>query len=158
MKNRTLLTTACSSALILIWSYAGIEKLIRFEASKHAFRNQTFPLELADALAIWVPLTEILLAVFLMIPLLRWWGYLGSIMLLSVFNTYIGLIWVGAFPRVPCNCAGLLESLDWASHFWVNWGFLGFALAGLIFTGPAFSGKREEITECKEKIKPKNQM
>ena len=57
---------------------------------------------------------------------------LGSVLLLTVFVTYVGLIWVGAFPRVPCNCAGILESLGWAEHFWMNLGLIGVAVWGLV--------------------------
>lgn len=136
MKTSLPLSILPLSILIILWSYAGLEKLIRFEDSRNAFRNQTFPPDMADALAIWVPVAELALAVILVIPALRWWGFLGSIMLLSVFNTYIGLIWVGAFPRVPCNCAGLLDSLDWSNHFWLNWVFMGLGIMGVYFNAP----------------------
>lgn len=117
--------------LILLWTYTGVDKLLRYEESRKAFHNQTFPAELAEILSWAVPTSELVLAVFLSIPLLRWWGHLGSLLLLTVFLTYIGLIWVGAFPRVPCNCAGILESLDWASHFWLNLGFIFLSVLGL---------------------------
>lgn len=127
------------SVLILVWTYTGLEKLIRFESSRNAFLNQPFPEELANALAYLVPLSEILLALLLLVPFLRWWGYLGSMMLLNVFTTYIGLIWVGAFPRVPCNCAGLLESLDWGAHFWINWALIGINAIGITSERLSFS-------------------
>lgn len=120
-----------SSLLILLWIYTGLDKLIRWEDSRKAFHNQTFPAELAEVLAYAVPMVELLIALLLLFSVTRWWGYLSSILLLSVFTTYVGLIWVGAFPRVPCNCAGLLESLGWAEHFWMNLGFIGMAVWGL---------------------------
>ena len=42
--------------LILLWIYTGLDKLIRWEDSRNAFRNQTFPEELAEVLAYAVPL------------------------------------------------------------------------------------------------------
>lgn len=136
MKTSSPLPVLPYLILIVLWSFTGLEKLIRFEDSRNAFRNQTFPPDMADALAIWVPVAELALALILVIPFLRWWGYLGSTLLLTVFNTYIGLIWVGAFPRVPCNCAGLLESLNWASHFWLNWVFIGLGILGMCLSTP----------------------
>ncbi|MFC5623285.1 MauE/DoxX family redox-associated membrane protein [Algoriphagus winogradskyi] len=120
-----------STLLILLWTYTGFDKIFRFEASRKAFLNQTFPAELAEILAYAIPITELLLALLLLFKVTRWWGYLGSILLLTVFITYVGLIWVGAFPRVPCNCAGILESLGWAEHFWMNLGLIGVATAGI---------------------------
>lgn len=120
-----------SSLLILIWIYTGLEKLFRFEQSRKAFHNQTFPAELAEILSYSVPIAELLLTLLLLFSITRWWGYLGSILLLTVFLTYVGLIWVGAFPRVPCNCAGIIESLGWGAHFVLNMVLIGVSVAGM---------------------------
>ena len=120
-----------SLPLILLWTYTGFDKLIRFEVSRKAFLNQPMPNDLEEILAFVIPGIELLIALLLLFSVTRWWGYLGSILLLTVFTTYVGLIWVGAFPRVPCNCAGILESLGWAEHFWMNLGFIGLAVSGI---------------------------
>ena len=117
--------------LVLLWTYAGLDKLLGWEASRKAFHNQTFPSELAEVLAYAVPIAELLIALLLLFSVSRWWGYLSSILLLTVFTTYVGLIWVGAFPRVPCNCAGILESLSWEAHFSLNLGFIALSILGL---------------------------
>ncbi|WP_339750774.1 MauE/DoxX family redox-associated membrane protein [Algoriphagus aquimarinus] len=120
-----------ASLLILLWIYTGMDKLIRWEASNKAFHNQTFPAELAELLVYAVPISELLIALLLLFSISRWWGYLSSILLLTIFTTYVGLIWVGAFPRVPCNCAGILNSLGWAEHFILNLLFIALAILGL---------------------------
>ncbi|WP_184497096.1 MauE/DoxX family redox-associated membrane protein [Algoriphagus iocasae] len=130
MKNH-IMDKIASTLLILLWTYTGLDKLIQFEASRKAFLNQPMPNELEEVLAYVIPVSELLLALLLLFSITRWWGYLGSILLLTVFTTYVGLIWVGAFPRVPCNCAGILESLGWAEHFVLNLGFIGVAVWGL---------------------------
>jgi uncharacterized membrane protein YphA (DoxX/SURF4 family) len=130
MKNH-IMDKIASTLLILLWTYTGLDKLIQFEASRKAFLNQPMPNELEEVLAYVIPVSELLLALLLLFSITRWWGYLGSILLLTVFTSYVGLIWVGAFPRVPCNCAGILESLGWAEHFFLNLGFIGVAVWGL---------------------------
>lgn len=120
-----------SIPLILLWTYTGLDKLIRYEDSSKAFQNQTFPPDLAEILAYAVLFVELLLGLLLVFQATRWWGYLGSILLLTVFTSYVGLIWVGAFPRVPCNCAGILESLGWTEHFVLNLGLIGLGVWGL---------------------------
>jgi hypothetical protein len=128
---KRILSPVSYSTLIFIWSYTGIEKIIRFKESRKAFLNQPMPNEIEEVLAYVVPGVELLLALLLLLSATRWWGYLGSILLLSVFTTYVGLIWVGAFPRVPCNCAGILESLGWAEHFILNMICIGLGVWGL---------------------------
>lgn len=117
--------------LILVFAYSGFDKIIHWEQSRLAFQNQTFPDDLALALAHAVPFLELFLAILIAFPKTLWWGYLGSMLLLTVFTTYVGLIWVGAFPRVPCNCAGILESLDWNSHFFINLFLICLSMFGL---------------------------
>jgi uncharacterized membrane protein YphA (DoxX/SURF4 family) len=123
-----------SSVLILVFIYTGIDKILRFSASRKAFLNQPMPTELEEILAFVIPGIELFLALLLLFSITRWWGYLGSILLLTVFTTYVGLIWVGTFPRVPCSCAGILESLGWGAHFWMNLGLIGLAVWGLVTT------------------------
>ena len=127
----TLLSHACYLILIGIWTYTGLDKILRFGESRKAFHNQTYPSELAEILSYIIPGVELLLALLLLFSTTRWWGYLGSLLLLSVFTTYVGLIWVGAFPRVPCNCAGIIDSMGWAEHFWMNLGLIGISIFGV---------------------------
>lgn len=123
-----------ASCLIFLWIYTGSDKLIRFEQSRKAFHNQTFSGELAEVLSYIVPGIELLIALLLLFSVTRWWGYLGSTLLLTVFTTYVGLIWVGAFPRVPCSCAGILESLGWGEHLVLNLVFIGVSVFGFYLT------------------------
>ena len=120
-----------SALLILLWIYTGLDKLFRFDASRKAFHNQTFPAELAEILSYAVPITELLIAGLLLFSVSRWWGFLASILLLTIFTTYVGLIWAGAFPKVPCNCAGILNSLGWAEHLVFNLIFIAIGIYGL---------------------------
>ncbi|MFL0682780.1 MAG: MauE/DoxX family redox-associated membrane protein [Algoriphagus aquaeductus] len=120
-----------ASVLVCVFGYTGLEKLLRYNDSRRAFLNQPMPNWLEEYLAFLIPGIELLIATLLLFSVTRWWGYLGSILLLTVFITYVGLIWVGAFPRVPCNCAGIIESLGWAEHFILNLGLIGISVVGL---------------------------
>ncbi|WP_288373886.1 MauE/DoxX family redox-associated membrane protein [uncultured Algoriphagus sp.] len=135
MENLSSFKLLPSYLLAFLWAYTGLDKTLRFESSRRAFHNQTFPSELAEVLSYAVPLAELLLAILLVFQITRWWGYLGSILLLTVFITYVGLIWMGAFPRVPCNCAGLIDFMGWREHFILNSALLVFAIWGLKMDG-----------------------
>ncbi|UJP65823.1 MauE/DoxX family redox-associated membrane protein [Mongoliitalea daihaiensis] len=106
--------------LVGLWTYSGFEKLIAWDRSWSAFHNQTFPSDLAAILSYVVPISELVLAMLLILGRTRWWGLMGSVLLLTVFSTYVGLVWWGAFPRVPCNCAGFIESIGWGAHLVMN--------------------------------------
>lgn len=123
-----------SFILVLVWTYTGFDKILHWESSWRAFHNQTFPPELAGILSFAVPGIELLIALLLLFSCTRWWGFLSSILLLTVFTTYVGLIWVGAFPRIPCNCAGIIESMGWSAHFYLNLVLLLFGIVGLVLT------------------------
>lgn len=120
-----------ATLLILLWIYTGLDKVIRFSESRKSFLNQPLPNEIAEVLAYVIPGTELLLALLLFFSVTRWWGYVGSALLLTVFTTYVGLIWTGAFPRVPCNCAGIFDRMGWEAHFWMDLFFIGVSLFGL---------------------------
>lgn len=118
------------SLLILFLFYPGLDKILNWKKTYQTFHNQVFPDYLADVLAFSVPCLEIGLAILLIFKKTRWWGFLGSALLLTVFTTYIGLIWVGSFPRVPCSCAGIFDSIGWQTHFYINLLFICFSIAG----------------------------
>lgn len=117
--------------LILLFTYTGLDKIIRWEENQSAFRNQPIPIEVSEYLSVLIPMIELVLVVLLLFQETRWWGYLFSSQILVIFTTYIGLIWIGAFPRVPCSCAGILERLDWSTHFYLNLFFLLLNWIGL---------------------------
>jgi len=129
-----LVVKIATSILILLWVYTGLDKLFRWKESRNAFHNQTFPAELAEVLTFTIPILELSMAGLLLFAATRWWGFLLSILLLTIFTTYVGLIWVGAFPRVPCNCAGILQSLGWSEHFILNSILIAVSISGLYLT------------------------
>lgn len=128
---RKLLIQLAVFVLVIIWTYSGLEKLLDWNRSWNAFHNQTFPSDLADILSYVVPISELVLALLLVLGNTRWWGLMGSLLLLTVFATYVGLVWWGAFPRVPCNCAGFMESMGWGAHLVMNLFLLSMAVAVL---------------------------
>jgi hypothetical protein len=123
-----------SSLLILIWAYTGLEKFIHFEESKRAFHNQVFPEYYAELLSYGVPTTELVVVILLLFRYSRWMGFLLSLITLTAFTTYIGLVWIEVFPRVPCSCAGIFERVSWSSHLIINLVLVLISCWGLMTT------------------------
>lgn len=120
-----------SLPMLILWGYTSIEKILFWQESYRAFLNQPFPYPWGIVLAYAVPGLEFLLVVLLLFPATRWWGFLGSALLLNSFTVYVGMVWIGVFPQTPCNCAGLINLLNWKGHLILNLGFLSLSVLGL---------------------------
>ncbi|MCH7411858.1 hypothetical protein MM213_00045 [Belliella sp. R4-6] len=131
------------SVLVLVWVYTGIGKLTDFNSFRGAILNQPFPNDIGEYVSILIPIIEVVLAILLINTRTRVIGLVGSIALLSAFSTYVGLVWVGSFERVPCGCAGIIEQLGWKAHFILNLSLLILAMIGiLMMTRTAMSPKQ----------------
>ncbi|AWW33176.1 hypothetical protein DN752_13175 [Echinicola strongylocentroti] len=118
---------------MLLWTFTGMEKLLGYNSYLGEIKNQVFPMAWAEWIAPAVLVAELGLALLLLAGPTRQLGLALSILLMGVFATYIGLVWMGAFPRVPCSCAGFLESMGWPAHFVFNSIFILAGLFGLLW-------------------------
>jgi hypothetical protein len=78
----------------------------------------------------FVPISEILTFVLLLIPKMVKWGFVSFLGLMFSFTGYI----VGAMifeKALPCHCGGVIEKLSWAQHLWFNLFFIGLAALAL---------------------------
>lgn len=125
-----VLEELCSILLAFLFFYSGIVKLYDWKASKLAMFNQVIPEWSILPLTYSLPFLEILLAILLLLPSYRFWGFLGTTILLSLFTGYVAFVWLGFADRVPCSCGGVISSLTWGQHLIFNLSFLLICLAG----------------------------
>jgi len=122
-----------SALLILLWVYTAVSKLANAEEFRSQLNNQVFRPEVTKVLFYLVPSSELVAATLLLFRDTRVIGFLSSLVLMLGFTTYIILILTGAFPRVPCSCGGVLQTLGWKSHLVFNLVFTAIATSGLLF-------------------------
>jgi len=122
------LNLAGPGLLVLLFSYAGFNKLFALKDFSGTLSNQPIPHALAPLLAAGLPCLEILTAGFLLFPRTRTAGLYLSLGLLTLFTGYVAAILLHFFPRTPCNCGGLFRTLSWQEHFWVNVAFLALTV------------------------------
>ncbi|SIS86504.1 MauE/DoxX family redox-associated membrane protein [Belliella pelovolcani] len=134
MNLRQIIESIILWLLIVMWTYTGISKLIDFASFRGAILNQPFPNEIGEYVSLVVPIIEVALALLLIGIRTRILGFVGSVALMSVFTTYVGLVWVGSFERIPCGCAGVIERLGWQAHFILNLFVLNLAMIGIMIT------------------------
>jgi peroxiredoxin/uncharacterized membrane protein YphA (DoxX/SURF4 family) len=95
--------------LALVFSVAGVAKLVDRSGSRQAIIDFGLPAPLANPLAILLPVAEFVIAGALASAAAAWWGALGALALLSVF--IVGISINLARGRKPeCHCFGQLHS------------------------------------------------
>lgn len=84
----------------------------------------------SDLLAWALPLTEIILAVLVFLPLTRKIGLYLVTALMVVFTGYVVYL-IKYAPHLPCTCGGFMEQLSWPQHLVFNSIFILLGVVGL---------------------------
>jgi putative oxidoreductase len=116
--------------LVLLWVYTASSKLMDFHRFRAQMHNQTIPRTLADLLIYTLPAIEIAAALLLLFRKTRLTGFYVSAILLFLFTVYIGLVLINYFGRVPCSCGGVIQIMNWRTHFMFNIFFLLLTVYG----------------------------
>ena len=117
--------------LVLLFSYTGLQKWMHMQKTLYNMRNQLFSRPVADMLAYGLPFVEMAVAILLIFVSTRKLGLYLSFLLLFLFTSYVAAILLGVFHRVPCSCGGIIDSLGWTAHLWLNLFFLFISLIGI---------------------------
>ncbi|GAB3665208.1 hypothetical protein GCM10028791_40930 [Echinicola sediminis] len=129
--------------LAFLFAYTAVSKWYDWKATKWSLYNQVFPEWLSVLILYSLSPIELALAWFLTGKRTRRPALWISLGLLLVFTTYIGLVLLGIFDRVPCSCGGVLSSLDWEEHLMFNLVFIVINVIGILF-GQTCKERREE--------------
>jgi hypothetical protein len=119
-KAKYFLRNITPGLLILLFLYTGLHKLIYPQKFMFSLvQSPILPAGILKCLAILVPTIELALAALLLSKKTRNTGLVLSGLLLLVFSVYIiAILKVGG--RIPCSCGGIIESLNWTQHLFVN--------------------------------------
>jgi hypothetical protein len=132
MKTRSTIIEIICVSFILLWSYAAFSKLADLDKSRSEMLNQVFPMWIAEILYWLVPTLELGLCALLISTKTRLMGLYASLILMSSFTLYIGIVMTGVFGRVPCSCGGILNNMSYGTHLVFNLFFVALALFGII--------------------------
>ncbi|HWI90104.1 MAG TPA: MauE/DoxX family redox-associated membrane protein [Flavisolibacter sp.] len=117
--KRNLTLDLISAVFIFLFIYTALSKLLSFSSFKYTLHQLPLIGFFGTVIAVLLPLSELLVAVLLFIPLTRRTGMWASLMLMLVFTLYIACaIMLGS--GLPCSCGGVFQSLTWQQHLWVN--------------------------------------
>jgi len=131
INNPIFIADIISGILLLLFLYTYLSKLADFETFKNVLSASPLLKPVAGVVAWLLPVTELVIVVFLFIPALRLKGLYASFILISMFTLY--LIYMITFtPDLPCQCGGVLKLLTWPQHIFFNLFFILLSLSGII--------------------------
>lgn len=120
-----------SSLLILLFVYAAISKLIDHRRFIIVLEQFPFVKSIAPILGWLIPLTELVIAGLLFLQTTKVTGLFASLILLLFFTAFL-LYMIVYYPKLPCNCGGVLQMLSWKQHIIFNLLFILLSSVGII--------------------------
>lgn len=131
LKSNTTYTIAL--LYILLFTYAAVSKILDFENFQIQLGQSPLLSPFAGAVSYGVIIVELVLVILLTIKRTQKIGFYGSLLLMTMFTTYIYII-LNYSSFVPCSCGGILEKLGWTEHMIFNIAFILLALIAILIT------------------------
>jgi len=125
--NTKALVKLIAIALAVLFAIAAVDKLEHY--AKFSLQLQSFPVDLSvlSSQAWMIPVSELMVALLLILPLTRLKGLFASLFLLSVYTLYLVCMLETRFHCI-CNCGEPFRSLSLKMH-------IAFTLAAVFVTG-----------------------
>ena len=131
MKPKKTILQIINIIFLALWAYAAFSKVFEYEIFKNQLAKSPLLGSANGIVAVVVPLMEIGIAGLLLFDKTKIKGLQASAILLGLFTIYlIGII--NLAEHIPCSCGGLLSTLTWTQHIFLNVAFLTLAVIGLI--------------------------
>ncbi len=132
MFKRQILLECISALLILLFLYTSLSKFMDFKSFTDDMNNQPFPNSWTPFLVWFVPGSEILICIALLFERTRMAGFIGSLVLMTLFTIYTIIVLLNFFTYIPCSCGGVIRRLTWNQHLVFNLFFVALSITGLI--------------------------
>ena len=132
--SRNQITEIISALLILLFLYTSVSKFFDLRGFIHDMNAQPFPNWMTPFMIWAVPITEILIAFSLLFEKTKRLGLISSLILMTLFTIYTGLVLLNVFNSVPCSCGGVIKKLTWTQHLFFNLLFVGLSLTGILLS------------------------
>ena len=104
--------------LVFIFAYAGLDKLFTHELYTIQLSHLPGMVNLYKPLSFILPIIELVVSLFLILPSMRLTGAFMAAILLLVFTGYLVIILRST--DTTCTCGGLFMYLSWPQHIALN--------------------------------------
>jgi putative oxidoreductase len=129
MKGKDILCEILVCALIVLFLYTPLTKLLSYKQFTDAMEAQPLAHWVQTLLIYTLPYAELLIAFLLIIFRTRLIGLYAAGVLLLIFTGYITLVELNVYHKIPCTCGGVIRRLTWGQHLVFN---IFFILADLV--------------------------
>jgi len=117
--------------LTILFVYTATSKLMHLGTFQMRLERMPYISSFVPWISWGVPFLELVIAGLLLVPKFRVLGIYASLILLTLFTSYI--ITVLQFSDdIPCSCGGVLSVLRWDDHILFNLVFMALALWAII--------------------------
>ncbi|WP_264564387.1 DoxX family protein [Flavobacterium sp. N3904] len=131
IKIQNLFIECTGLIYIILFVYAAGSKILDFQNFQAQLGQSPLLSPFADLVSYIVICIELIIAVLLSIPRLRYFALWAAVALMGMFTTYIVIILHFSY-FVPCSCGGILEKLGWKEHLIFNIAFLLLAIVAIL--------------------------
>lgn len=140
--NKRIIVNIICYAFFVLFLYAASSKLFDYEKSELQMSKSPIITDFAFILVWLVPLTEIAIAIMLMISRTRRFALYASLGLMSLFTAYIIAI-LYFTDNIPCSCGGVLEKMSWDQHLIFNIIFMCLAITAILLQTKIYEKKMD---------------
>jgi len=106
--------------LIFLFGFTAIDKIINWYVTVQQMSQQFLPEFIKPFLPILIPGLELSLVIFLIFEQTKKMALLASFTLMACFTTYVAFVIIKDADNTPCSCGGILSTLNWQDHLWLN--------------------------------------
>ena len=129
--SRNVVIEIISALIILLFVYTALSKLTNWTSFQLSLAQSPLIENQVKMVAYFVPITELIVSLLLIIPRTRLWGFYGASALMLLFTGYVAYL-VMFVPHVPCACGGIMKILTWPQHLIINSIYTILAITGAI--------------------------
>jgi uncharacterized membrane protein YphA (DoxX/SURF4 family) len=131
MNKKFVIIDVISILLMILFLYSGVSKLMDYRIFKEQIAGSPILSPIAPLIPIGLPVTEVIIALLLLLPRWRLWGLYISLGLLIIFTIYIVVI-LNFNRTLPCSCGGVLAELSWPQHIIFNTLFITLSTIAIL--------------------------
>ena len=118
--------------LVFLFVYTALSKWFTYDIYLYDLTRSPELGRFALPISILIPGSELLAAVLLIMPSKRKWGFMLSLLLMTMFTLYVAYVLIFA-ESLPCTCGGIIRDLTWPQHLVFNIFFTFLAALGVLY-------------------------
>jgi len=129
-KTKSIVLDVITNLFILLFVYTAVSKIITFHTFEVVLSRSVLIGHFSKIVAWFIPAIEIIISLLLMFPKTKWLGLIGSFVLMIVFTSYL-IYMINSGSTLTCNCGGIIASLKWKQHIFLNIALIIIAGGGI---------------------------